>query len=62
MTLLFGNLTLDFVKFATLIMRSEMGDQSATVALPAAADAFRKVAARDASYLVYIGESYLSGE
>ncbi|KAJ3562118.1 hypothetical protein NP233_g9771 [Leucocoprinus birnbaumii] len=49
MTLLFGNLTQDFVAFQT-VLNSNNPD-----AVPAAADHFRRDAALNASYLTYIG-------
>lgn len=52
MTLLFGNLTQDFVVFTTVL-----GDPAKQDQIPAAADAFRSSAAKNASYLVYIGTS-----
>lgn len=55
MSLLFGNLTKDFVNFTMLTFASDAGDAAATAAIPEAAAAFRRVAALDASYLVYIG-------
>ncbi|KAL0961414.1 hypothetical protein HGRIS_006363 [Hohenbuehelia grisea] len=51
MSLLFGNLTQDFVSFSTVIIR----EPDNTAAIEAAAASFRRVAALDASYLVYIG-------
>ncbi|KAF5360351.1 hypothetical protein D9756_004683 [Leucocoprinus leucothites] len=50
MTLLFGNLTQDFVVFQQVLNDPDMKDN-----IPAAADAFRQDAALNASYLVYIG-------
>ncbi|KAJ2914131.1 hypothetical protein MD484_g6294, partial [Candolleomyces efflorescens] len=55
MSLLFGNLTRDFVNFATVVALANAGDQEAAAQVPAVAAAFRKVAALDASYLTYIG-------
>lgn len=55
MSLLFGNLTQDFVKFGTTVMQASSGDQDAIDKLPSVAAGFRKTAALDASYLVYIG-------
>lgn len=59
MSLLFGNLTKDFVNFTMLTFASDAGDAAATAAIPEAAAAFRRVAALDASYLVYIGEWHI---
>ncbi|KAF6764137.1 multidrug resistance protein 1 [Ephemerocybe angulata] len=55
MSLLFGNLTGQFVAFTMTTMAAEAGDEAAKAALPGAAASFRHVAAQDASYLVYIG-------
>lgn len=55
MSLLFGNLTQDFVSFAIVLNESKTGNATAIADLPIAAANFRKVAAQDASYLVYIG-------
>lgn len=55
MSLLFGNLTQDFVNFGQTIERANAGDAAAAAAIPAAAASFRHTAANDASYLVYIG-------
>jgi ATP-binding cassette subfamily B (MDR/TAP) protein 1 len=64
MTLIFGNLTQDFVTFGLAeneyyqSLQSEDANvvQQAQVALDAAASAFRHSASLDASYLVYIGK------
>ncbi|KAI0778584.1 multidrug resistance protein 1 [Trametes elegans] len=60
MTLLFGRLTQDFVSFGiTVVAVQGSGDPGAQAAaqaqLPAAAAAFKRAAALNASYLVYIG-------
>ncbi|KAG6840985.1 hypothetical protein C0991_002875 [Blastosporella zonata] len=55
MSLLFGNLTQEFVTFGTTIAEANAGNITAHNALPAAAAHFRHTAANDASYLVYIG-------
>ncbi|KAF8895324.1 P-loop containing nucleoside triphosphate hydrolase protein [Infundibulicybe gibba] len=58
MSLLFGNLTQQFVEFSTILNDAAGTGPNATAAqdeIPAAAANFRKVAAKDASYLVYIG-------
>ncbi|TFK26115.1 P-loop containing nucleoside triphosphate hydrolase protein [Coprinopsis marcescibilis] len=55
MSLLFGNLTNDFVNFQTIVGRAAAGNETAAALVPAAAQSFREVAALDASYLVYIG-------
>lgn len=56
MSLLFGNLTKDFVNFATITLASDAGDAAAIAAFPEVAASFRRVAALDATYLVYMGE------
>lgn len=60
MSLLFGNLTQDFISFQTVLLTSQDSSNSTAQAiaqgdLPEAAAHFRHVAALDASYLVYIG-------
>ncbi|KAG5638718.1 hypothetical protein H0H81_010701 [Sphagnurus paluster] len=55
MSLLFGNLTQDFVSFGTTLQLAKQGNATAAADIPRAAAAFRKTAALDASYLVYIG-------
>uniref|UniRef100_A0A8H7Y479 P-loop containing nucleoside triphosphate hydrolase protein n=1 Tax=Psilocybe cubensis TaxID=181762 RepID=A0A8H7Y479_PSICU len=55
MTLLFGRLTQDFVAFTTLINEAQNGVPGAADSVPIAAENFRKSAAKNASYLVYIG-------
>ncbi|KAF5382598.1 hypothetical protein D9615_002908 [Tricholomella constricta] len=44
-----------FVQFGTTLKLAELGNTTAINEIPAAAAAFRKTAALDASYLVYIG-------
>ena len=56
LSILFGNLTKDFVEFATVLTLAKQGDQEAAARIPEVADSFRRVAAKDASYLVYIGQ------
>jgi ATP-binding cassette subfamily B (MDR/TAP) protein 1 len=56
LSILFGNLTKDFVQFATVLALAKQGDQEAAARIPEVADSFRRVAAKDASYLVYIGK------
>jgi ATP-binding cassette subfamily B (MDR/TAP) protein 1 len=56
MTLVFGNLVQSFVNFGTNIAEANTGDTEAQARLLSAADAFRHVAAKDATILVYIGE------
>ncbi|TCD61612.1 GTPase-activating protein [Steccherinum ochraceum] len=55
MSLLFGNLTQDFVDFETILSIANTGNTTAQASVPAAAAHFRHTAALDASYLVYIG-------
>lgn len=52
MTLLFGNLTQNFVTFQQVLGNPSLADQ-----IPAAAADFRRSAALNASYLAYIGPS-----
>ncbi|KAG5648338.1 hypothetical protein DXG03_004910 [Asterophora parasitica] len=59
MSLLFGNLTQDFVNFGTTLELAKLGNQTAIDDVPHAAATFRKTAALDASYLVYIGVGML---
>ena len=56
MSLLFGNLTQQFVNFSIVNSRAKAGDPAAIAAVPAAAAAeFRASASESASKLVYIG-------
>ncbi|KAG6857152.1 hypothetical protein H0H87_008722 [Tephrocybe sp. NHM501043] len=56
MSLLFGNLTQEFVNFGTIIHYADGGrNLTAVNEVPIAAAHFRHTAALDASYLVYIG-------
>ncbi|KAF8158097.1 P-loop containing nucleoside triphosphate hydrolase protein [Crassisporium funariophilum] len=55
MSLLFGNLTQDFVNFGTAIANAQAGVPGAAESIPAAAANFRRSASLSASYLVYIG-------
>lgn len=56
MSLLFGNLTQDFVTFGEAVSRAQSGDATAPSEVLSAAAHFRHTAANDATYLVYIGE------
>jgi ATP-binding cassette, subfamily B (MDR/TAP), member 1 len=56
MSLIFGNLTQDFVTFGTSISEAKTGNATAEAQIPIAAAAFRNATARDAADLVYIGE------
>jgi len=55
MSLLFGNLTQDFVDFTNAIQSITPDDPQSSVKVNEAASRFRHVAANDASYLTYIG-------
>ncbi|OBZ71083.1 Leptomycin B resistance protein pmd1 [Grifola frondosa] len=55
MSLLFGRLTQDFVDFGVTLEMAQSGNATAQADVPAAAQAFRRSAALNASYLVYIG-------
>ncbi|KII86752.1 hypothetical protein PLICRDRAFT_55662 [Plicaturopsis crispa FD-325 SS-3] len=55
MSLLFGNLTQAFVNFADVLTDAKAGKPGAAEQIPISAASFRKTAALDASYLVYIG-------
>ncbi|KAH9962226.1 P-loop containing nucleoside triphosphate hydrolase protein [Russula dissimulans] len=55
MSLLFGNLTQDFVNFSIAIQNSNPDDPATAAKVEEAARGFRHVAAKDASYLTYIG-------
>ncbi|KAI9462777.1 P-loop containing nucleoside triphosphate hydrolase protein [Lactarius psammicola] len=55
MSLLFGNLTQDFVDFAIALNNLDPNDPGSTTRVDQAAKDFRHVAAQDASYLTYIG-------
>lgn len=55
MTLLFGDLTQDFVNFYNAIQNISPDDPQSSAKVSEAAAHFRHVAANDASYLTYIG-------
>jgi ATP-binding cassette subfamily B (MDR/TAP) protein 1 len=55
MSLIFGNLTQQFVAFGTAVSAAKAGDSDAAARIPAVVAAFRRTSAQDASYLVYIG-------
>lgn len=57
MSLLFGNLTQDFVEFETVLGMAKSGNATAQANVPGAAAHFKHSSALDASYLVYIGVS-----
>jgi len=54
-SVLFGNLVEDFVMFTTVVLGAEQGDEAAKRQLPTAAANFRRAAALDATYFVYLG-------
>ena len=60
MSLLFGNLTQDFVSFANASNNINPNDPDSTAKFDQAAANFRRVAAKDASYLTYIGPSFIT--
>ena len=60
MSLMFGNLTQDFVNFSTVIQNVNPNDPQSSAQVEEAAARFRHVAALDASYLVYIGAWIIS--
>ena len=55
MTLLFGSLVEQFVKFAAILANADAGVAGASDQIPAAAADFRSTAANLAAGLVYIG-------
>ena len=55
MSLLFGNLTQDFVNFTKVVYQVQAGDASAADQIPAAAAAFRHAANKGALYFTFIG-------
>ncbi|KAI0252878.1 ABC transporter type 1, transmembrane domain-containing protein, partial [Lactifluus subvellereus] len=55
MSLLFGNLVQDFVNFTVAIQNINPNDPQSSVNADDAARKFRNVAAKDASYLTYLG-------
>lgn len=57
MSLLFGNLVQDFVNFETAIRKVSTNDPESTLVVEEAARAFRHTAAKDSSYLMYMGAS-----
>ena len=60
MSLLFGNLTQDFVAFASASNNINPNDPDSITKLDQAAEKFRHIAAKDASYLTYIGPSLIT--
>jgi ATP-binding cassette, subfamily B (MDR/TAP), member 1 len=59
MSLLFGNLTQDFVTYSTIVNLANAGDPNAKAQQPAAAAHFRSTAGKDAGYLAAIGKTIL---
>lgn len=59
MSLLFGNLTQDFVNFTQAIQNINPNDPQSSAKVEETARGFRRVAAKDASYLTYIGKRNL---
>ena len=59
MSLLFGNLTQQFVNFSTTLESAQRGVSGASDQIPAAAAEFRRSAGQSASQLVYIGGSHV---
>jgi ATP-binding cassette subfamily B (MDR/TAP) protein 1 len=55
MSLLFGDLTQDFVNFSNAIQAIDPNDPQSTAKVDEIAKGFRHIAAQDASYLTYIG-------
>ncbi|KZP29744.1 P-loop containing nucleoside triphosphate hydrolase protein [Athelia psychrophila] len=55
MSLIFSNLTQQFIVFGETLTLAQSGNATAAAALPSAVAAFRSTAAQDASQLVYIG-------
>ena len=60
MSLLFGNLTQQFVNFSIVNGRARAGDPAAIAEVPTAAAAFRASASESASKLVYIGTFFIT--
>jgi hypothetical protein len=60
MTLLFGNLTLEFVNFGKALQQANQNDNASSAeAVRNAGNLFKKAAAKDATYLVCIGENLI---
>ena len=58
MSLLFGNLTQQFVSFSSLLAEANAGNATAAQEIPAAGVRFRSSAGKNASELVYVGQSH----
>lgn len=56
MTIMFGDLSNEFVVFANILQKSKDGVAGADDLIPAAAASFKKSAARSAGWLALIGE------
>ena len=59
MSLLFGNLTEQFVNFSIILSKANAGDSEAAAQVPVAAAQFRHSAGQSASGLVYIGKLHV---
>jgi hypothetical protein len=59
MSLIFGNLTQDFVDFGTALNNLDPNNPDTVSKLDQAASEFRHISAKDASYLTYIGASFI---
>jgi ATP-binding cassette subfamily B (MDR/TAP) protein 1 len=57
MTILFGNLTQEFVEFGSVLMRAQSGDAAAQALIPIATANFRSASARSAGWLACIGKT-----
>jgi hypothetical protein len=60
MSLIFGNLTQDFVSFGNAINNLDPNNPETVSTLDHAASEFRRISAKDASYLTYIGASSIT--
>ncbi|KAJ3513963.1 hypothetical protein NLJ89_g2654 [Agrocybe chaxingu] len=59
-SLMFGDLTQEFVDFSKVVALAKSGDQDAIANLPQAAAEFRRSSSQTASYLVYLGIGMLA--
>lgn len=60
MSLMFGNLTQDFVTFGTAVSNLDPNNPETVSKLDQSASQFRHIAAKDASYLTYMGASFIT--
>ena len=60
MSLIFGNLTQDFVTFGLVLEQGRAGNSTGAAKLPEVAANFRRAAALDALHLVFIGVFFRS--